>query len=222
MNTKLNIATAIVLTAAIVGASSANAAIVYDNFDTTVGQNFTGISDYSYTAVFKSNINQTITGIGALISVPSAGDFKFVIFDVGNGGTPNSSGSLAFVNQTHFAADATYNYKYSAPFSFGLVANEWYAAGVIGEPSSGASLSFQFSNYSNVGPTFTAYANNNINFNNYANPSQNFGFGCCNINYQLLSGTAAVPEPAAWSLMIGGFGLAGAALRRRRSLAAIA
>jgi len=30
--------------------------------------------------------------------------------------------------------------------------------------------------------------------------------------------TAAVPEPAAWALMIGGFGLAGSALRRRRLL----
>ncbi|MEW5684470.1 MAG: PEPxxWA-CTERM sorting domain-containing protein, partial [Pseudomonadota bacterium] len=31
---------------------------------------------------------------------------------------------------------------------------------------------------------------------------------------------AAVPEPATWALMIGGFGLAGATLRRRRSVAA--
>ena len=30
----------------------------------------------------------------------------------------------------------------------------------------------------------------------------------------------AVPEPATWALMIGGFGLAGAALRRRRVVAA--
>jgi hypothetical protein len=30
----------------------------------------------------------------------------------------------------------------------------------------------------------------------------------------------AVPEPAAWALMIGGFGMAGASLRRRKSLAA--
>ena len=30
-------------------------------------------------------------------------------------------------------------------------------------------------------------------------------------------GVGAVPEPAAWALMIGGFGLAGASLRRRRA-----
>jgi|GEM_PF-1099259 len=33
---------------------------------------------------------------------------------------------------------------------------------------------------------------------------------------------AAVPEPATWALMIGGFGLAGASLRRRRAVAATA
>lgn len=35
-----------------------------------------------------------------------------------------------------------------------------------------------------------------------------------------LAGTLAVPEPAAWALMIGGFGMAGAMLRRRRLAAA--
>ena len=35
-------------------------------------------------------------------------------------------------------------------------------------------------------------------------------------------GGPGVPEPASWALMISGFGLAGAALRRRRSLGAVA
>jgi hypothetical protein len=34
--------------------------------------------------------------------------------------------------------------------------------------------------------------------------------------YDGLAGTLAVPEPGTWSLMIGGFGMAGAMLRRRR------
>ena len=34
-------------------------------------------------------------------------------------------------------------------------------------------------------------------------------------------GAGAVPEPATWALMIGGFGIMGAALRRRRALAAL-
>jgi hypothetical protein len=37
-----------------------------------------------------------------------------------------------------------------------------------------------------------------------------------------LTKTGAVPEPATWALMIGGFGLAGATLRRRRAVAATA
>lgn len=45
-----------------------------------------------------------------------------------------------------------------------------------------------------------------------------FGY---NWNQGLVTGfNAAVPEPATWALMLGGFGLAGAALRRRRSVAA--
>lgn len=38
-------------------------------------------------------------------------------------------------------------------------------------------------------------------------------------NFSLTS-TGAVPEPASWALMFGGFGLAGAALRRRRAMVA--
>ena len=38
-----------------------------------------------------------------------------------------------------------------------------------------------------------------------------------NTGYQLLGDSAGVPEPAAWALMIGGFGMAGAMIRRRKA-----
>jgi hypothetical protein len=38
----------------------------------------------------------------------------------------------------------------------------------------------------------------------------------------IASEAAPVPEPAAWALMIAGFGLAGAALRRRRTVVSFA
>ncbi|MBS0360925.1 MAG: PEPxxWA-CTERM sorting domain-containing protein [Proteobacteria bacterium] len=43
-----------------------------------------------------------------------------------------------------------------------------------------------------------------------------FSKGLFGPNFQF-DATAAAPEPATWSLMIAGLGLAGAALRRRRS-----
>lgn len=43
-----------------------------------------------------------------------------------------------------------------------------------------------------------------------------------NIVFDVKAVTSAVPEPASWALMIGGFGLAGAALRRRRATLAAA
>jgi hypothetical protein len=43
------------------------------------------------------------------------------------------------------------------------------------------------------------------------------GSGAFNMAFSLDGADVAVPEPATWALMIGGFGMAGAVLRRRRS-----
>ena len=53
---------------------------------------------------------------------------------------------------------------------------------------------------------FTGISNNGRSFNG-------------SITYSVIS---AVPEPASWAMMIAGFGLAGAALRRRGTIVAIA
>jgi hypothetical protein len=61
----------------------------------------------------------------------------------------------------------------------------------------------------------------------YADNLGTFGQGSDNsagvyAKFWLESMPSAVPEPATWAMMITGFGLAGAALRRRRSVGAIA
>lgn len=54
--------------------------------------------------------------------------------------------------------------------------------------------------------------------NGYCNRS-----GICDLSFRVTGTTpAAVPEPAGWAMMVGGFGLLGAALRRRRPAAALA
>ena len=40
--------------------------------------------------------------------------------------------------------------------------------------------------------------------------------------FTLVRGVSAVPEPATWAMMISGFGMAGVALRRRRTVSAAA
>jgi hypothetical protein len=60
------------------------------------------------------------------------------------------------------------------------------------------------------------WAATHINFQGHANGIYSVGG---DQGFGVLQGftTGGVPEPAAWTLMIGGFGLAGALLRRRRS-----
>lgn len=199
-----------------VSAGTAQAAVIYDNF--TSPEFTVGINDYSYTGVFRSDTNQTINGIGSRTSVDNDADLKFVLFDLGNGAGPQNTGTLVFSQQKHFIADSSFDYDYSDPFSFAMTANRWYAVGAISNGN--VRISYDQAGSVNPGPTFTAFANRNVNFTNFANPSNNFGFGCCNVHYQLLSGNTGVPEPMTWALMLAGFGLTGSALRRRRAIAA--
>lgn len=47
---------------------------------------------------------------------------------------------------------------------------------------------------------------------------KNFGGGISQAGVQQIATAAAVPEPAAWAMMIAGVGMAGGALRRRRAV----
>ena len=65
-----------------------------------------------------------------------------------------------------------------------------------------------------------------IAFQSFYDPAQGLAYRQVNFDNVRLDAspipTTGVPEPAAWALMIAGFGLAGAAMRRRRPIAALA
>lgn len=173
-------------------------------------------ADIGFTAIFRSDINQTIGGIGAQISSsifsdpipPNGYDIKFVLFDLGNGATPSTtSATRIYVQEKHFD---TLNelYDRSDPLSVSLYSGQWYAVGVLSRQM----ISFFKDNEAVVTPGagFTSFAQNNMNVWTYDDPQAILGgFGCCNIHYRLYS----VPEPVTLALF--GLGLAGLGFSRR-------
>lgn len=200
-------------------AGTAQAGVIYDNF--TVSEYHAPIANHGYTAVFQSNIDQTINQIGSRLRGGES-DVKFVIIDLGDNDSPTAHGQTVFSDVSHITAGEGYAWYYSDLFSFTLSANRWYAVGAVGALNSPLFASADYAGTVNPGPTFTAFANRNMNVLTYSDPNDNLGFACCNFHVQLLTNDAvgAVPEPAAWALMILGFGSAGAMLRRTRPAAA--
>lgn len=70
-----------------------------------------------------------------------------------------------------------------------------------------------FSNFAN-GPNLSDGYSGNGSFNGR---TTNWAFDILNVNTAIAAPVGAVPEPATWLMMITGFGLAGASLRRRRT-----
>jgi hypothetical protein len=151
--------------------------------------------------------SQTIEGFGVDVDLNGDTTLDFLIFNSDSGALLYSSGATAF-------ADTGAGYKYSNPFSFTFDVGVTYGL---------AAISAAGGNY------FVDAVANSVGGFNFLTDNQNVsghtlqtGLNCCDVGTSLVvgNGAAAVPEPASWALMIGGFGLAGAALRRRRALVA--
>lgn len=216
---KSKIAAAFAALSTLAAAGAAQAALIYDNF--TRSEYHANISNYGYTAVFQSNIDQTINQIGSRLRGGES-DVKFVVIDLGNGDTPTSTGQTVFSDVSHVVAGEGYDWFYSNLFSLNLNAGRWYAVGAVGAPGSPLYVSGDYESPISPGPTFTAYSNRNMNVMSYGDTNANLGFACCNFHTRLLTNDSvgAVPEPATWALMILGFGSAGVMLRRTRFAAA--
>jgi hypothetical protein len=196
--------------AALALSGAASAAIVTVDvshaFDLSGGQPFIDLTTNFFLPSDATNVQLNVVKArvddAAVVQLNDTTLFGFGIFGPGEG-------------NFYFTADGT-----STPFTFaygGRAGDTVFADGTT--VNSGFSL----------GTTNTLHVlvNDNshgINSGNgplqSSNTSLNFD---ANVTY--VTGDAApgaVPEPASWALMISGFGLAGAALRRRRSAAATA
>ena len=88
---------------------------------------------------------------------------------------------------------------------------ETYYPGAVNTTTSGT-----FSGAIEAGQTYTIWLSpvNNLNTSGLSGPRGLFNEMTSNFHYAITE--SAVPEPTTWALMIAGFGLTGAALRRRR------
>ena len=126
------------------------------------------------------------------------------------GGCPAPSGGT-FVSSLNFSSPFSVSFAGAlSTFSFENVS---FSAGTATafDAANNALASFSFSAFHGLFG-FNAAGIRSVTF------STAQGFGVDNFTF---AATGGVPEPTSWALMIGGFGLTGAALRRRRSVLAL-
>lgn len=188
-------------------AGPAGAVTIYDSGDGV--ENRAALDKNQWLAGYiELGSNATVDDLGAFLQVTHAGDLTFALLD-GSGGAPGS------------VVD-------SATVTVGVGAPQWIDATSLGWNVAAGSYWMAFE----AAPSSTAQANF---FGSAPSPLNRYDFlpvglggwtnaGSLDLGIRLLGEggdpvglgpLASVPEPAAWTFMIGGFGLAGAALRRR-------
>ncbi|MBT9470025.1 MAG: PEPxxWA-CTERM sorting domain-containing protein [Pseudomonadota bacterium] len=214
---------------AVATASSANAAVVVLDFEGVGNQaainNFynggtdsQGHSGANYGVAFSSSslglIDTDAGGSGNFANEPSASTILF--FQNANNAVLNyaagfSTGFSFFYTSSTAATVNVYdglNATGNLLGSLNLAAQ--YSQNCAGDPTGG------FCNWTSVGVAFGGLAKS-IDFGGAAGQT-----GFDNITFGSATPGSAVPEPATWAMMIAGFGMAGAALRRRRQVALLA
>jgi hypothetical protein len=147
----------------------------------------------SFTIVTDADL--TNVSFGASGGIPGAGTWNIADGTVNAGTT-----TLAFLD---FGGPFSYDYD-----DFYTGAEDFtFSASYLGNTVTAA-----FSPSNNQSGGFVGFLGNNVD-----------GWESdANVESTLVATAGGVPEPASWALMIGGFGMAGAALRRRRVVAVAA
>ena len=203
----------------VAGASSASAAVTVLNFTGVATTNNTANVNGFYNGGTSSDGNSG-PNFGAAFSSNA-----LAINNYNGSGEPNP-GILVFLSggavTLDYAAGFTTGFSFVYSSSVATVINVYDAAQGTGNVLASLTLAAQFSdgcgggycNWTPIGVTFAGIAK-----------SIDFGGGADATGYDNITfGSAApgVPEPASWAMLIAGFGLVGAAARRRRSNAVTA
>lgn len=221
---------------AVIGTAPATAVTVFDAFTTFNGTqgagNFTyGASDSAFVngALFTSNSSCFIAGSICLQAAPNfdvpgvtksaATSFQYNSVNVPDDRLlvhpgPNANDSNVFVQFTapkagSYRIEGMFNLLDNSPTGvdvyFGMTSN----LGLVG--FGGSSLNSQNTSYGFIGQRFLNQGDSVLAI---VNRNGSYGSDSTGVNFTL---TAGVPEPANWALLIAGFGLTGAAMRRRRT-----
>ena len=195
-------ASAVVSSGVLSGGTAFTNGGVFVNLGNTPGAITVGTDTNNSSNVFAFNEKQRITllsnlstNLGGTIAKGTVVSSQYLFFDAPTRSQQTAIGSVVF------------NTK---------ILGVLFTAGKVGSTSAF---------FGNAGVTYTtpnAFALESHDFVSFTNKTLSFKLinGLASDNFRVI--TAAVPEPATWGMMLAGFGLVGAATRRRRGFATIA
>lgn len=199
-------------------AAPATAASFSNGYDSSI--NSFGVPDTTtYGQVFTAP-GGTLSSWTFTTADGSADGARFVV--AAWGGTSISGGELYSVSTGATAADANGTDHIYSGINLALTAGSSYIAylTVAGATNPTTQVSVSGSVTSPLGGLFVF--NNSNGVDPIANPGGWYTSGWRPANMEYTAVFGAVPEPASWAMLIAGFGLTGAAVRRRRSAAVAA
>ncbi len=182
------------------------------------------------TTLFNGPVGQSFTSIDSTLT--SVG-FQFQLFNTPQANTPFT---LQLLNGSGLGGTQIYSTQFTLPDTIPISGLNWYDFSLPNVAvNTGSAYTFVLSNSSLrygvvLGPDINIFTGVPLSGDAYAG-GQAFGVqsypncpntpsSACDLNFRVsgTTATAAVPEPASWAMMLGGFALLGGALRRRRAL----